>query len=112
MGEYAIGQPMPRVEDPRLLTGRGQYGADMSLPGQAYGVVLRSPHAHARIKGIDARAAEAMPGVIAVLTNAELAADKIGNMPGESARSRLDGSKCFPTPRPILLKDRVRMVGD
>ena len=43
MGEYAIGQPMPRVEDPRLLTGRGQYGADIDLPGQAHGVVVRSP---------------------------------------------------------------------
>jgi len=112
MGEYAIGQPMPRVEDPRLLTGRGQYGGDIDLPGQAHGVVVRSPHAHARIKGIDATAALAMPGVLAVLTHADLEADKIGHMPGETARTRFDGSKCFATPRPVLLKDRVRMVGD
>ncbi|MBM3561337.1 MAG: xanthine dehydrogenase family protein molybdopterin-binding subunit, partial [Alphaproteobacteria bacterium] len=112
MGQYAIGQPMPRVEDPRLLTGRGQYGGDISLPGQAWGVVVRSPHAHARIGGIDASAALAMPGVLAVLTHAELAADGIGNMPGETARTRFDGTKCFPTPRPVLLADRVRMVGD
>jgi aerobic carbon-monoxide dehydrogenase large subunit len=112
MGEYAIGQPMVRVEDPRLLTGRGQYGADIDLPGQAHGVVVRSPHAHARFRRIDASAALAMPGVIAVLSHAELAADGIGNMPGETARTRFDGSKCFPTPRPVLLQDRVRMVGD
>jgi carbon-monoxide dehydrogenase large subunit len=112
MGEYAIGQPMPRVEDPRLLTGRGQYGADINLPGQAHGVVVRSPHAHARIRSIDTRAATQMAGVIAVLTNAELATDRIGNMPGETARTRFDGSKCFATPRPALLKERVRMVGD
>jgi len=70
-----IGQPLPRREDQRLITGRGQYTDDMDLPGQAWAAFARSPHAHARIVAIDTRAARAMPGVIAVLTGQDYADD-------------------------------------
>ena len=65
--KYGVGQPVPRSEDPRFLTGRGRYVDDLVLPRMAHGVVVRSPHAHARIAGIDATAACAAPGVLAVL---------------------------------------------
>src|ERR1700751_5223912 len=68
MGEFAIGQPVSRFEDPRLLRGGGRYVDDIVLPGMAFGHVLRSPHAHARIRKIDTQAAKAAPGVLAVLT--------------------------------------------
>src|SRR6185295_18879158 len=63
---FAIGQPVPRSEDPVLLRGEGQYADDVSLPGQAYAVMVRSPYAHGVIRGIDAAAARAMPRVLAV----------------------------------------------
>ena len=62
MVTFELGQPVPRTEDPRLLTGGGHYTDDFNLPHQAYAVVLRSPHAHAEIRGIDKTAAEPMPG--------------------------------------------------
>ena len=68
MGEFAIGQSVPRFEDPRLVTGGGRYVGDMVLPGMVFGYVLRSPHAHARIRSIDTSKAKAAPGVLAVLT--------------------------------------------
>ncbi len=67
MGEFAIGQGVPRFEDPRLVRGGGHYIDDVVYPGMAFGVVLRSPHAHARIKSIDTAAAKAAVGVLAVL---------------------------------------------
>ena len=74
MGEFAIGQGVSRFEDPRLIQGGGRYVDDIKLPGMAYGVVLRSPHAHAKIKSIDTAAAKAAPGVLAVLTAADVKA--------------------------------------
>ncbi len=71
MGEFAIGQAVPRFEDPRLVKGGGRYVADMVFPGMAFGYVLRSPHAHARIRSIDTSKAKAAPGVLAVLTGAD-----------------------------------------
>ena len=68
-----IGQSMKRVEDPRLLTGRGKYIDDVVLPNMAHAAVLRSPHAHARIKSIDTSRAEALPGVVLVMTGAQAA---------------------------------------
>src|SRR5262249_58902982 len=79
--KFAVGQSVRRVEDPRLLQGLGRYSDDVNLPRQAYAAIVRSPHAHARIKGIDATAARAAAGVIAVLTGEDLAADKLGNLP-------------------------------
>jgi aerobic carbon-monoxide dehydrogenase large subunit len=70
-----IGQPVRRREDLRLITGNGSYADDVSLPGQAYAVMVRSPHPHARIRSIDIKAAMAAPGVLAVLTGRDLVAD-------------------------------------
>src|SRR5688572_27741564 len=76
-----IGEPVVRKEDLRLVTGAGCFSDDVNLPGQAYAVIVRSPHAHARVRGIDAAAALAAPGVIAVLTGKELVADGIKPIP-------------------------------
>ena len=81
MGEFAIGQPVPRFEDPRLIQGGGRYVADMMFPGTAHGYVLRSPHAHARIRKIDTAAAKAAPGVLAVITGADYKAAGFGDLP-------------------------------
>jgi carbon-monoxide dehydrogenase large subunit len=71
----SIGKPLRRKEDLRLVTGGGRFSDDVSLPGQAYAVFVRSPHAHARIRSIDTKTARAMPGVLAVLTAADVEAD-------------------------------------
>src|ERR1700728_1367650 len=81
MGEFALGQPIGRFEDPRLLRGGGRYVDDMVLPRMAWGQVLRSPHAHARIRAIDTVRAKSMPGVLAVLTGADWAASGWGDLP-------------------------------
>src|SRR3989441_11331904 len=72
-----FGKAVLRKEDPRLLAGAGCYSDDVNLPGQAYACFVRSPHAHARIRRIEAAAALATPGVIAVLTGADAAADGV-----------------------------------
>jgi aerobic carbon-monoxide dehydrogenase large subunit len=110
--KFAIGQSVRRLEDPRLLQGFGRYSDDVSLPRQAYAVVVRSPHAHARIRAVDVAAASRAPGVIAVLTGADVAADGLGNLPTDPGRKRRDGSPAFTTPRPPLARERVRHVGD
>ena len=112
MGEFAIGQPVSRLEDPRLLKGLGRYVDDLNLPGQAYAHILRSPHAHARIRSVDARAAAAVPGVLGVLTGAVCEADRLGHLPCDQKRFGRDGSDMYRPPRPILARDRVRVVGD
>jgi carbon-monoxide dehydrogenase large subunit len=94
------------------VQGLGRYSDDVDLPRQAYAVLVRSPHAHARIRAVDARAALERPGVLAVLTADDLAADGVGNLPTDRARKRRDGSPAFPTPRPALARERVRHVGD
>jgi len=109
--QFRLGQPVPRTEDPRLLTGNGHYVNDFNLPGQAHAVVLRSPHAHAAIRGIDTSAALAMPGVLAVLTGADYATDGMGYIAGGSPLKRRDGSNMVRPPRPALTRDRVRHVG-
>jgi carbon-monoxide dehydrogenase large subunit len=106
--KFAIGQSVSRLEDPRLVQGLGRYSDDVNLPRQAYAVVVRSPHAHARIRGIDPAAALRAPGVLAVLTGADLAADGLGNLPTDRSRKRRDGTPAFPTPRPALIRERVR----
>jgi carbon-monoxide dehydrogenase large subunit len=110
--KFAVGQSVRRLEDPRLLQGLGRYSDDVSLPREAHAVLARSPHAHARIRGIDTSAALKLPGVLAVLTAAELAADGVGNLPSDRGRKRRDGSPASATPRPALLRERVRHVGD
>src|SRR5437868_14137948 len=81
MGEFALGQPVPRFEDPRLLRGGGRYVDDMVLPRMVFGHVLRSPHAHARIRAIDVSRAKAAPGVLAVLTGADWRASGWEHLP-------------------------------
>ncbi|MGC1324130.1 MAG: xanthine dehydrogenase family protein molybdopterin-binding subunit, partial [Xanthobacteraceae bacterium] len=76
-----IGQPVRRREDLRLVRGGGRYTADENLPGQVYAFMLRSPHAHARIRAIDTTAAKAIPGVLAVLTGADVLADGLKPIP-------------------------------
>jgi len=110
--KFAVGQSVRRLEDPRLLQGLGRYSDDVSLPRQAHAVVVRSAHAHAHIRSIRVAEALASPGVLAVLTGADLAADGLGHLPTDAARKRRDGSPAFPTPRPALARDRVRHVGD
>src|SRR2546430_12295512 len=111
MGEFAIGQSVPRFEDPRLITGGGRYVGDMVLPGMVFGYVLRSPHAHARIRAIDVSKAKAAPGVLDILTGADWQASGWGDLPVPGGLKRRDGS-VFKPPYPALVKDRVRFVGD
>jgi aerobic carbon-monoxide dehydrogenase large subunit len=112
MKQFGIGQPVRRVEDRRFITGRGAYLDDLSLPRQAWAFMLRSPHAHARIRGIDIAAAIGAPGVLAVYTGEDLARDGIGTIPCLSALTSRDGSPCLMPPHPAIARDRVRHVGD
>ena len=112
MAKFGIGQPVTRFEDPRLLRGQGHFINDANLPGQAHAVILRSPHAHARIVRIDAAAALASAGVLAVFTEADLAADGLGMMRVNLQRKRPDGSPLFYSPHPGLARGHVRYVGD
>src|SRR5204862_4629124 len=81
VGEFGIGQGVPRFEDPRLVRGEGRYVGDVVLPGMVFGYVLRSPHAHARIRSIDTMRAKAAPGVLAVLTGADWKQSGYGDLP-------------------------------
>ncbi len=112
MGEFAIGQGVSRFEDPRLIQGGGRYTDDIKLPGMAHGVVLRSQHAHAKIKSIDTSAAKAAPGVLAVLTAADVKAAGYGDLPVHGGLKRRDGSPQYKPRYPILAEERVRWVGD
>ncbi len=116
-----IGQPLPRKEDARLLTGGGCFSDDVSLPGQAYAVFVRSPHAHARVVAIETAKARAMPGVLAVLTGADADADGLKAIPhtpnplrppADIALKNRDGSEPGYAPHPLLPTDRVRHVGE
>ncbi|MFL1461176.1 xanthine dehydrogenase family protein molybdopterin-binding subunit [Roseococcus sp. DSY-14] len=103
--KFGIGQPVPRQEDPKLLRGEGRYTDDLSLPGQLQAWVVRSPHAHGVLRGVDAAEALAAPGVHAVITAADLGAygEMVCAMPFPGLRT---------TRRPALATDRVRWVGD
>jgi aerobic carbon-monoxide dehydrogenase large subunit len=109
--KFGIGQPVPRLEDPRFITGRGRYVDDIDMPLQCHGVLVMSPHAHARIKSIDTAAAKAAPGVLAVLTGADVEADKIGSLVPVMPED-MGGPKGYRTLRPILSSGKVRAVGD
>jgi aerobic carbon-monoxide dehydrogenase large subunit len=111
VNKFGIGQPVPRLEDPRFITGRGRFVDDIELPRQCHGVVVMSPHAHARIKRVDTAKAKAAAGVLAVLTGADVAADKLGGLVPVMPED-MGGPKGFRTLRPILTSDRVRAVGD
>jgi len=112
MKQFGIGQPVRRVEDRRFITGRGNYLDDISVSRQAQAFMLRSPHAHARIRAIDSSAALSAPGVVAVFTGDDLARDGIGTIPCLSAVTNRDGSPSVLPPHPAIARDRVRHVGD
>jgi carbon-monoxide dehydrogenase large subunit len=112
MGEFAIGQGVPRFEDPRLVRGGGRYIDDVVYPGMAFGVVLRSPHGHARILSIKTENAKAAPGVLAVITAADWKKAGLGELPSHTGLKRRDGSAMFKAAYPVLAEDRVRWVGD
>ncbi|MFZ3248600.1 MAG: xanthine dehydrogenase family protein molybdopterin-binding subunit [Pseudolabrys sp.] len=112
MGEFAIGQGVPRFEDPRLVQGRGRYIDDVVYPGMAHGVVLRSPHGHAKIKSIDTKSAQAAPGVLAVLTAVDWKKSGFGDLPGHGGLKLRNGSPMYKPRYPVLAEDRVRWVGD
>jgi len=108
-------QPYPpslRREDRRFLAGRGRFADDLAPPDAAHGAVLRSPHPHARIRRIDTAAALAVPGVLAVLTAADAAADRLGPLPCIFPMRNRDGSLCFDPLRGLLAGERVRYVGE
>jgi len=108
----AIGAPVRRLEDYRFITGQGTYTDDINRTGQLYAYILRSPHANARITGIDTSVAASAPGVVAVYTGKDMAADTVGGLPcGWQIHSK-DGSPMVEPPHPPLVTDRVRHVGD
>ena len=112
MSATGIGAAVRRKEDHRFITGKGHYTDDINRPGQAYAYFVRSPHAHATIKSIDAKAASRMPGVLAVLTGTELAADKIGSLICGWMIHSKDGSPMKMAPHPALANGKVCHVGD
>jgi carbon-monoxide dehydrogenase large subunit len=112
MTKFGVGQSVTRFEDVRLLKGEGRYLNDVNLPGQAHAVVLRSPHAHARIRGIDVDRALKAPGVLAVYTGADVERDGLGTMKMTLRRKRPNGSPMFAPPHRGLSQERVRYVGD
>jgi carbon-monoxide dehydrogenase large subunit len=112
MTKFGLAQPVRRIEDPRLLKGDGRYTDDITPPGTLIGVVLRSPHAHARITAIDTSRARTVPGVVAVYTHADLAEDGIGGLPCAVPLKNRDGSPRFDPPHPVLADGVVRHVGD
>ncbi|MEM7211114.1 MAG: xanthine dehydrogenase family protein molybdopterin-binding subunit, partial [Pseudomonadota bacterium] len=110
--KFGIGQSPTRIEDTRLLSGQGSYTDDLTVTGAAHGYVLRSPVAHATITSIETVAAKSAPGVLAVLTGADLETDGVGDIQSMTAVKNHDGSDIHKTPWPILAKDRVRFVGN
>ncbi len=107
--KFGIGQPVPRVEDPRLVTGRGRFTDDLELPGQAWVAFARSPYPHGRIVRIDVAAARQAPGVLAVYRGEDLAS--LGGLPCVAQLKDKDGEPAFIPHRPVLPTDRVRYVG-
>src|SRR5882672_5921811 len=116
----AIGQALPRKEDMRLLTGAGRFSDDFNLEGQAYAAMVRSPHPHARILGVDPTRSRAMSGVLGVFSGADCAADRLGPIPHNPLPSTRDdmkltgpgGGKIFEGPHLLLPADKVRHVGE
>jgi carbon-monoxide dehydrogenase large subunit len=111
MTRYSISQPVTQVEAPRLVSGKGKFTDDLFLPQQAVGAFLRSPYAHADIVSIDTSKAASLPGVLAILTGEDYAADGLGVVRGISPLKKRDGSPMYRPPRPALTRDRVRHVG-
>jgi carbon-monoxide dehydrogenase large subunit len=111
MGTEGIGARVTRKEDKRFITGKGKYVDDVRLHGMTYAAFVRSPHAHARIKGIDASAAKSMPGVVDVLTGQQIVDDKIGNLICGWMIHSKDGSPMKMGAWPAMAPEIVRFVG-
>ena len=109
---FGSGQAVRRLEDDLLLTGKGQFTDDVTLPDQAYLVFLRSPYPHARITSIDTSAALALPGVLKIVTGADLANAGVKPLAGVMGLKRADGTDCATPPRRALAHERVRFVGE
>jgi carbon-monoxide dehydrogenase large subunit len=115
-----IGQPVPRKEDVRFVTGKGRYTDDFNIEGQAYAAMVRSPHAHAVIRAIDGSEALRVPGVLAVLTGADFIADQMQPIPNktfslhpaERPLTNKDGTPAFNVPDYPLPADKARFVGE
>ena len=111
-GGTGIGAAVRRKEDHRFVTGRGHFTDDVDRPGQTYAFFVRSPHAHAQIKRVDVKAATERPGVVAVLTGADLAGDKIGNLICGWMIHSKDGSPMKMAPHPAIAHGKACYVGD
>ncbi len=110
--KYGVGQPVLRVEDPKLLRGQGRYTDDINLPGQAHAVMVRSGYGHGIIRSIDTTAARAMPGVLAVYTGKDLTEGGFGVLKCGVPCPNRDGTPWKTPPRSILPGDKVRFVGE
>src|SRR5437773_5835070 len=108
---FGASRSQKRLEDARLLTGKGRYSDDLEFPGQCWLVLVRSPHAHAKLLSIDVEAAKQAPGVIAAWTMAEVRADGVGHIPFPPLFKRADGSPMAAPPRTLLAEGRVHYVG-
>ena len=107
-----IGVSVRRKEDVRFLSGRGNYTDDINRPGQLHAYIRRSDRPHAKINGIDTAAAKKAPGVVAVFTGADMAADNVGGLPCGWQIHNKDGSPMAEPPHPVLAIGKVRHVGD
>jgi len=112
MTENGIGAAVRRKEDRRFITGAGRYPDDIHRPDQLYAYIVRSPLPHARVNGVDSSAALKAPGVVAVLTGADMAADGVGGLPCGWGVASKDGTPMVEPPHPCMVVDRVRYVGD
>jgi aerobic carbon-monoxide dehydrogenase large subunit len=112
LDRFAIGQPVPRSEDPVLVSGTGRFTDDVNFADQAYAVMVRSPYAHGIIRSIDSAAARAMPGVLSVYTAADLDAGGIGALPPRQVMNNRDGTPMLSPVRYALASDKVRYVGE
>jgi carbon-monoxide dehydrogenase large subunit len=112
MAKFGIGQAVRRVEDARFLTGSGRYVDDIVLPGMCHGVVLLSPHAHARIRKVDTAKAKAAPGVLLVLTGTDVANEKLGAYTSAMMPEDIGAPKGHRIHQQLLQSDKARFVGD
>ncbi len=112
MNKFGIGQPVRRVEDQGFITGRGRFIDDINLPHQCHGALLLSPHAHALIKSVDAARARAAPGVVCVLTGAQVLAEKLGGLTAAMMPENLGAPPGHRTFMPPLATDKARFAGD
>src|SRR5207302_299355 len=110
--KFGVGQPVKRTEDIRFVTGQGQYTDDLHFERETHAAFLRSPHAHARITSIDISAAKSAPGVVEVLTQADVEAHGARPMPCVAPIQSRDGSPTKVTPKPLLAQSSVTFVGE